>query len=290
MEIGIGLPNTVPGTTGEQLTEWARRAEAAGFSSLGTIDRLTYPNLEPLVSLAAAAAVTDRIRLATTILIAPYRINAALLAKQAASVQKISDGRLVLGIAVGGREPDYAVSGVDFGSRGRGFEEMLETLTRIWAESGASSGAPDSEAVGPDVSSNPPGLIVGGSVDATFKRAAKYGDGYIFGGGTPEMVAAAKAKVEAAWQEAGREDNPRMLALGYFSFGDRAEENARSYLGDYYAWLGEGAEMIIGGAAKDAETIKGYSQAFEQAGCDEFIPFPCSSDPDQVDMLAEAAL
>ena len=142
MDVGIGLPNTVPGTSGDQLTEWARRADRAGFSTLGTLDRITYPNLEPLVSLAAAAAVTERSKLATTILIAPYRLNAALLAKQAASVHRISDGRMVLGIAVGGREDDYEAAGVDFESRGgENFEAMLERIREVWAESGASSGA-----------------------------------------------------------------------------------------------------------------------------------------------------
>ena len=102
MEIGIGLPNAVPGTTGDQLTEWARRADDAGFSTLGTIDRIAYPNLEPLVALGAASAVTERIRLTTSILIAPYRRARVLLAKQAASIQRISGGRMVLGIAVGG--------------------------------------------------------------------------------------------------------------------------------------------------------------------------------------------
>ena len=124
MEVGIGLPNAVPGTTGDQLTEWAKRADDAGFSSLGTIDRLSYPNLEPLVALSAAAAVTNRIRLATSILIAPYRENATVLAKQTASIQRISGGRMVLGIAVGGREDDYQAAGVDFGSRGESFERM----------------------------------------------------------------------------------------------------------------------------------------------------------------------
>src|SRR3954468_14132061 len=126
MDVGIGLPATIAGVERQQLLEWARRAEARGFSSLGTIDRLVYGNYEPLIALAAAAAVTERIRLATTILIGPYRANGALVAKQAASVDRLSGGRLVLGVAVGGREDDYQVSGVDFHTRGRRFEEMLQ--------------------------------------------------------------------------------------------------------------------------------------------------------------------
>ena len=73
MEVGIGLPSTIPGASRDQLLEWARRAEAHGFSTLGTIDRIVYPNHEPLIALAAAAAVTERIRLATMILLAPPR-------------------------------------------------------------------------------------------------------------------------------------------------------------------------------------------------------------------------
>src|SRR6476646_8686554 len=128
MRVGIGLPSTIRCVEGEQLLEWARRAEARGFSSLGTIDRIVYDNYDPLIALAGAAAVTERIRLATTILIGPYRANAALVAKQAASLDRLSNGRLILGIAVGGREDDYEASGVDFHTRGRRFDAMLETF------------------------------------------------------------------------------------------------------------------------------------------------------------------
>src|SRR3954447_21259805 len=106
MDVGIGLPNTVLGVDRNGIVEGARAAEDAGFSSLGTIDRIAYPNFESLISLAAAAAVTERIKLTTDILLAPTR-RAALLAKQAATIDQISDGRLVLGLAVGGREDDY---------------------------------------------------------------------------------------------------------------------------------------------------------------------------------------
>jgi alkanesulfonate monooxygenase SsuD/methylene tetrahydromethanopterin reductase-like flavin-dependent oxidoreductase (luciferase family) len=289
MEIAIGLPNAVPGTTGKQLTEWARRSEAAGFSSLGTIDRIAYPNLEPLIALSAAAAVTEKIRLATTIMIAPFRENATVLAEQTASLQKISDGRAVLGLAVGGREDDYEAAGVDFGSRGKAFEAMIERMREVWKESANSSGSANHSGVGPDVADNPPKVVFGGSIDATFERAAKYGDGWIMGGGTPDALKEGKAKLEQAWSEAGREGKPRVMALAYFSLGDQAAENADAYLLDYYEWLGEYAQGIADSAAKDADTVKGYIQAFDAAGCDELFFIPSHADPDQVDLLADAA-
>src|SRR3954454_10035569 len=165
MEVGIGLPTTIPGVTGEQVLEWARRAEARGFSTLGTIDRIVYANYDSLIALAAVAGVTERIRLATTILIAPYRANAALVAKQAATLDDVSGGRLVLGVAVGGREDDYEVSGVDFHTRGKRFDAMLAEWDELWS----------GDRVGPP---GRPTLILGGTVDATYERAARYGDGW----------------------------------------------------------------------------------------------------------------
>src|SRR5918911_4256298 len=132
MDVGIGLPNSVRGVDRPGIVEWSRRAEQAGFSTLGTIDRLVYPNYESLIALAAAAAVTERARLVTDILIAPLRSNTALLAKQTATIDQLSGGRLELGLAVGGREDDFEVSGADFAQRGRTLDRQLEELTRTW--------------------------------------------------------------------------------------------------------------------------------------------------------------
>lgn len=284
MDIGIGLPATIPGVEGEQVVEWARRAERRGFSSLGTVDRLVYGNYEPLLALAAAAAVTERIRLATTVLLAPLRANGALLAKQAATVDRLSGGRLTFGVAVGGREDDYEASGVDFHTRGKRFDEMLELWPRVWGgEDFGYAGA-----IGPPPPNGRPQLIIGGAAPVTFRRAAQHADGWIMGGGAPDQFSDGAARLDAAWQEAGRDGKPRTMALAYYALGDGAAEAADRYLHDYYGWLGEIADMIAGSAATDAETVKQYVAGFAAAGCDELILFPCSTDPDQVDLLADA--
>jgi alkanesulfonate monooxygenase SsuD/methylene tetrahydromethanopterin reductase-like flavin-dependent oxidoreductase (luciferase family) len=285
MEIGIGLPATIPGVTGDELTEWARRADGTSLSSLGTIDRVVYGNYEPLVALAAAAAVTDRIKLLTSVLLAPLRLNTALFAKQAATLQHLSGGRLVLGLGIGGRDDDFDVSGADMSTRGRVFDRQLDEMKRIWNGEEKGLAGP----VGPNLDT-PPELILGGSVDASFRRAAEFGSGWIMGGGSPDQFREGLEKLKAAWQAAGRSGEPRTMALSYFALGSDAERNADTYLRDYYAFLGEDlAGMIAGSAAKDADTVKQYVAAFEQSGCDELVFFPSNSDPEQVDLLTEAA-
>src|SRR5579862_4971267 len=124
MKIGLGIPANIPGVPGEQILAWASKADAGPFSTLGLIDRLVYPNYDVLMTLAAAAGATNRIRLTTSVLLAPLR-NAAILAKQAASLDALSGGRLTLGLGIGGREDDYLAAGVPFHRRGKIFDEQL---------------------------------------------------------------------------------------------------------------------------------------------------------------------
>src|SRR5215212_10200127 len=191
MDVGIGLPNTVKGVDRAGIVDWARAAEAAGFASLGTIDRIAYPNYESLIALAAAAAVTERIRLVTDILIAPLRANTALFAKQAATLDSLSEGRLVLGLAPGGRADDYEASGADFRSRGRDFDRQLDELKAIWSG--------DGEIGPPPANGRAPELLIGGASDIAYRRAAAHADGWTMGGGTPDMFAEGVAKMREAW-------------------------------------------------------------------------------------------
>jgi len=280
MDVGIGLPNAVRGVDRAGIVEWARRAEAAGLSSLGTIDRLVYPTYESLVALAAAAAVTERIALVTDILLAPLHTNTALLAKQAATIDHLSGGRLTLGLAPGGREDDYAVGGVDFHKRGAILDRQLAELAQHWRE-GRVAPPPDGR--------GRPGLLIGGTSPAAIRRTVEHADGWTMGGGTPEMLAQILGPLRDAWRADGREGEPHCVALFYFALGDDAKDWARRTLGDYYAFLGDFAEQIANGAATDADAVAQVLQAFEQAGADEVIAFPCNPDPEQVDLLAQAA-
>jgi alkanesulfonate monooxygenase SsuD/methylene tetrahydromethanopterin reductase-like flavin-dependent oxidoreductase (luciferase family) len=131
-------------------------------------------------------------------------------------------------------------------------------------------------------------VILGGNADAAFRRAARYGDGWSLGGGTPDAFAQGMEKTRAAWAVAGRDGEPRGMALAYYALGDRAKEAADGYLRDYYGFLGDYAGMIADSAATDADTVRAYVQGFAGAGCDELILFPCDPDPGQVDLLADA--
>jgi alkanesulfonate monooxygenase SsuD/methylene tetrahydromethanopterin reductase-like flavin-dependent oxidoreductase (luciferase family) len=133
-----------------------------------------------------------------------------------------------------------------------------------------------------------PQVLIGGSADAAYRRAAEHADGWTMGGGTPDMFKESLGKLREAWSAAGRDGEPRSMALFYFALGDGAEKVVEENLGDYYGFLGDYAQQIVQSAATDANTLKGYLSAFEQAGADEVICFPASPDPGQVELLADA--
>lgn len=275
MNVGVGLPTTTPATDGALVIEWARRAEAGPFSSVAVLDRVAYDNLEPFTALAAAAAATTRVRVATMIAIAPLR-STALLAKQAASLQTLSAGRLTLGLAIGARVEDYEVADVEHRGRGRRFSEQLAYLR----------GRVDEERVGPPREGIE--LLVGGSSGPAFARMARYADGYAHGGGPPRAFASAVTRAEAAWRDLDRPGRPRLWGQGYFALGDT--DRGDDYLRDYYAFTGPFAERIVAANLTSARAVKDFVRGYEEAGCDELILFPSDPDPGQVDLLADAVL
>lgn len=234
--------------------------------------------------LAAASAVTERIRLMPNVLIGPTR-TAAELAKQAASVDQLSGGRLVLGLGIGWRAADYVLTGRDFRIRGRRFDEQLRDLQRAWAGEPLVDGT--REVAPPPVQQPAVPLMLGGTSDASVRRVVEFGRGWTAGGLPPDATRGMNEKVQSAWSEAGKDGRARIVALAYFSLGD-TEQVSRHALVDYYkAMSSEIAEMIAGSALRSPEAIHGAIEAYADAGVDEFILNPTVPDPDQVDLLAE---
>ncbi len=285
MDIGIGLPATITGTPGERVIDAARQGETLGFASLGVLDRLVYQNYEPLTVLAAAAAVTREIRLTTTVMVPTFRGSAVTLAKQAASIDRLSGGRLELGLAAGGREDDFVAAGAPYAHRGTRLTEMIAQMRQVWL-----TDASDPAAVGPKPTNRGPSIILGGRAPATFNRVARYADGWIAGGGNSTLFPTMANQAREAWTRHERPGAPKLMSIAYFALGAGAEASAREYLADYYAFLGAGAEFAIGNALTSADAVRREADAFAAAGCDELILFPCSSDPGQAELLADILL
>lgn len=287
MKIGIGLPSTIPGTPGPLLLDWARRAEERGFTSLATIDRIAYPSYESLIALAAAGAVTERIELLTNILLAPTR-NPVLLAKEAAGVDQVSGGRLTLGLGVGTREDDYVAAERDFETRGRRFDRDLETMHAAWRgeAAGGSPAAPGPESV----QDRRVPILIGGTADRAIERAVKWGVGWTAGGAASDQVGPFAERVRAAWKDAGRPGQPKIVALSYYSMLDDRIEESRASLLDYYAYLGDWAAKIADGTPRGSSAVRDSVKSFEDAGVDELIFDPTVADLREVDLLADAVL
>jgi alkanesulfonate monooxygenase SsuD/methylene tetrahydromethanopterin reductase-like flavin-dependent oxidoreductase (luciferase family) len=273
VNVGVGLPNTTPGVGGELLVEWARRADAGPFSSLAVLDRLAYPSVDPFVALAAAAAVTTRVRLATMVAAGPLR-NTALLAKTASSLDIVSCGRLVLGLAIGARLEDFEAAAVDHHGRGARLGEQLAYLRGAGVEAPPFGLRADLE------------LLVGGTSGHAFTRVARYADGYAHGGGPPRAFASAAVRARAAWSDLGRPGSPRLWGQGYIALGDA--EPGNDYLRDYYAFTGPFAERIVAGNLTSRQAIRDFVRGYEEAGCDELVLLPTVSDIEELDRLADA--
>ena len=287
MHIAIGLPSRVPAASGELMLEWATRAEQGPFSSLAVTDRVVSQSLEPLSVLALAAGATRRIRLMTSVVIGPTR-ETTLLARQAATIDVISGGRLTLGIGIGVRANDYSATGYDFHRRGKRAEEQLPMLRRLWSGAALSD---DVSAIGPtSPRPNGPEMLIGGYVPAIVERIAKWGDGYMApGGGEPKAMLKMWREIELTWQQAGRSGKPRWVGASYFALGHNATEHATRYIRANYGYNPDLAAKRLSTLPASTAAVKDAIKRQADMGVDEFILRPCAEDLDQMDLLAEVA-
>jgi alkanesulfonate monooxygenase SsuD/methylene tetrahydromethanopterin reductase-like flavin-dependent oxidoreductase (luciferase family) len=284
VDIGIGIGNTLLDMDGLTLVKWARLAEARGFSSLASIGRVAWPGYDELAAFAAAAAVTGRIELLTDVLLAPT-YGTARLAKLTASVDRLSNGRLTLGLGVGARLDDYEVAEQDFTTRGRRFDEQLESLHESWAGHPLKGAT---QSVGPTTTRGRIPILFGGDPTRAARRAVRWQGGFTIGGAPPEMAVGMIETFRAAYSEAGGSATPRVVCLTYFGLGDTEDESIRQ-LRAYYAFIAERAEWVAKSAVRSTDEVRARIDAFREIGADELIFTPSVPLVDQVDLLADAA-
>jgi alkanesulfonate monooxygenase SsuD/methylene tetrahydromethanopterin reductase-like flavin-dependent oxidoreductase (luciferase family) len=289
VKVGMNLPVMVPGLDRAAILEWSRRIERGPFSTLAAGERITFPNPEILVTLSAAAAVTQRVRIAATVLVLPMH-DAVWAAKQIATLDVVSGGRVVLGVGAGARPEDYrAVGAAPPGRPLARLAEQVSILRRVWRGENVVPGA--ERPVEPlPVQKDGPEIWAGSLSSRAIRRAAAFADGicgFSFGPSGDE-VARAFAAAREAWRDAGRPP-PRLVTSFWFALGPRAREQMDAYLRRYLGFMGaEVAEKLLPAArTTSAAALREALRAMHEAGADEVLLVPTTLDPDEIDRVAD---
>jgi alkanesulfonate monooxygenase len=307
VKVGLAIKNFVGPTETpdiDAILAYAARAEALGFESLWAWDHVilgvepSFPILDAVGTLTAIAVRTNRILLGTGVLVLPLR-NPTVAAKALGTLDVISRGRLILGVAAGWYAREFDAVGVPFKQRGRLFERNLDVLTRLLSEDRVSLKVDDlnlREAVmrpRPVQRPRPP-VLIGGYVDAVLRRVATRGDGWLTYFYTPDSYRRAWAKIEAFAREAGRDPatltGTNQLAIYVGESRAKTEEPMRHWLQtewDVAAWSESTIEHAIRGSAWECVA---QLRAHVDAGVDRLVLIPYRYLPEQVELIAHEVL
>jgi probable F420-dependent oxidoreductase len=288
VQLGFGAPVSGAWATPQNLASFAARAEAAGYASLWSFQRLLIPAaatmdpvyqsvLDPMAVLSFAAAVTSRIRLGTAIINAPF-VPPAYLAKQAASLDVLSGGRHDLGLGIGWMPEEFALTGATTPRRGARTAEFIEVLKTLWAPGGrAFSGefyeVPAGVQAPLPVQPGGPPILLGGLARPALQRAGRIADGWITSSRTDlSRIAPLIAVVREAAEAAGRDPAAvRVICRGVVRAGaeQAGKDGRRVLLSGSYAQIREDAESLAG---------QGVTELFYDLNWDPLVGAP-DADP-----------
>ncbi|MGI9009365.1 MAG: TIGR03619 family F420-dependent LLM class oxidoreductase [Streptosporangiaceae bacterium] len=296
MQIGFGLPVSGAWATPANILRFARDAERAGYASLWTFQRLLVPEgsglepvyrsvLDPVAALSFAAAVTSQVRLGVAVINAPY-VSPGYLAKQAASVDVLSAGRLDLGIGLGWMPEEFALTGASMDRRGARATEYLRVLRAVWGEqpaefSGEFYTVPRSTALPRPVQPGGPPVLLGGTAPVALRRAGRIADGWVTSSRADlSRIAESVAIVREAAAGAGRDPAAvRIICRGVIRWGEQAAGQ-------------DGSRLLLSGGAGQITADLGWleSQRVTEVFCDlNWDPEVGSPDADQAAATDRAA-
>jgi len=285
VRIGLTLPSMIAGVDRATTLEWCRRIDAGPFSSLSMGERITYPNLELWAVLAAAAAVTERVRIISTVVLLPAH-DAVMVAKQAATLDVLSGGRFTLGVGVGGREDDYRAIGASFERRHARMDDQVDVMRRIWAGERIDGHAP----VGPEpVQAGGPPLLAGAMGPKAIARASHWARGlagFSLGPDIDECDAAFR-RCETEWANAGRTEKPELITSCWIALGPKGRTQLDAYVAGYLGNFGGdvGSSFAALCRVDAAGPLRVAIRGLAAVGCDELILVPTTPDVAEIDRI-----
>ncbi len=284
------LPTVVPHGRDEVLA-WCRAIDEGAWTSLAVPERITFTNHSLTVELAAAAALTERVRLWTTLVILPAH-PPVQVAKDLASVDNLSGGRLTVAVGVGGREDDYRAVGAPFGRRWDRMDDAVATMRRVWAGAPPFEGA---DPVGPPpVQPGGPPVIAGVMGPKALARAARWAAGVDDASTVTAMnrdvLAGVVTRVREAWAAAGRTEAPHVSASIWYALGPGAEDRLRGYVYRYMRIMGDDLANAFAASAtcSTAAALAHAVEAAADAGCDELFLVPTTADIAELHRASDA--
>jgi alkanesulfonate monooxygenase SsuD/methylene tetrahydromethanopterin reductase-like flavin-dependent oxidoreductase (luciferase family) len=290
VDIAMTLPTMLPHGRDEALA-WCRGIDEGPWSSLAVPERVTYTSHSLTVQLSAAAALTERVRLWSTIVILPAH-NEVQVAKDLASVDRLCNGRLTVGVGVGGREQDYRAIGGDFSRRWQRMDDQVARMRRVWAQQPPFEGA---DPVGPPpVQPGGPPFVAGVIGPKALARAARWAIGVDDPSAITSVdtaaLAAQRQKVVDAWKDAGRDETPHFSSSLWYALGPDAKERLAAYIYDYMKIFDAGfaRELAASAPVHTPAALRDAMAAARDAGCDEFFLVPTTADPAELDRTREA--
>jgi len=289
MDVGVCLPYMKEGLDRRALLGFARAVEAGPFASLSCGERVVGPTIHMATSLAAAAAVTERVRIVPSLYVLPMH-DPVWAAKEIATLDVLSHGRVEVTVGIGGREHDYRAVGASFARRYTREEEGVASMRRIWRGEPPFEGA---DPVGPrPVQPGGPPILAGVMGPKATARAARWADGvYVWSGnGERGEIAAQLGCAHDAWSAAGRERPPRKVGGFWYSLatGD-AQAKLREYVHGYLRIVGEAPARAMAKTMTRAtpDLVREALDHLEQAGCEECFLVPATAELAEVERAAE---
>lgn len=287
MKIGLCLPYMKPGLRRDDFLSWLRRVDTGPFHAVSCGERITGPTYDMRVLLAAACAVTERVRINATLYVLPMH-SAVRVAKEVATMDVLSGGRMTLTVGVGGRPQDYAAVGATFQGRFGRMDEQVAQMRRLWA---GDPPLPGLDPVGPaPLQAGGPPVLAGVMGPKSMARVAHWADGiYAFSmNGEQAEVARMFAMADQAWQSAGRAARPYRLGGFWYTLApDAGASKLRQYVYDYLKVAGDDIARAMAGAMTrcDEASVLEALDNMERAGCEEVFLVPATAELAEIDRL-----